>query len=742
MRIKDKELNAIQVIMGFLPFNLIIGQFKHNLFAILFWFILFGIVADTLGYAFGVPFLFYSPEYMGTVSPWSFYLVGFALGGFVMGFNTYSYIKLGPQYPFLVSVNRPFLKFCINNGIIPVVFLIFYIVKIIQFQSTEEFAETTDILLYILALLLGLGSFITLSVFYFFRMSFKFISGDHASESEKPIESVVMNERKWYDPFKFNKKRTYIYFGLRLNLQVSRSISHLDQHTVQQVYAKNRINSSSYEILTILIFFLLGLFSRYETFEVPAATSIILLITVFLMITSALQSWFRKWFYFILVGGIIVMNFLSLHTHFFQYKNYAYGLDYSSEALSDYSISHITQSHTNDSLIQKSYQNYIEILENWKKSTGEDKPKLVIINSSGGGSRSALWTFSVLQQADFLTRGKLTNNIHMITGASGGMVGAAYFRQLMIEKLEGKIPHLYAPQYKANIGNDLLNRLSFMASTNDIFIRYQKFHYNDKAYTKDRGFAWEDQLIQNTQNLLDHNLDYYKSYEASGQIPMMIFSPTVVNDGRRMLISPHNLLFLTDNTRERNIFENLDFQSFFDKQEPNRVRFSSVLRSSSTFPFVMPMVTLPTTPEIQLMDAGIRDNYGTKTTLAVLHRINKWVEENTSGVVIIRIRDTKKLLDDESYNQVGFIEKITLPFNNVYKNFPRVQDFNQDELMESFLSKSNFPVDILEFNLRERKMDRISLSWHLTTQEKNKINQAIRSKSNLKELDRLKKLLE
>lgn len=741
MKIKDKDLNTAQVIMGFLPFNLLVGQFKHNLFAILFWFILFGIIGDALGYAFGVPFLFYSPEYMGTVSPWSFYLVGFALGGFIMGFNTYSYIKLGPLYPFLVSVNRPFLKFCINNGIIPFTFLIFYTIKIIQFQSSEEFAEGSEIALYILALFFGLISFITLSVIYFFRVSFKFISGDHESEFEKPIESVVMKEEKWYDPFRFNKKRTYVYLGLKLNLQVSRSISHLDEQTVQQVYAKNRINSSSYEILTILIFFLLGLFSQYEAMEVPAATSIILLITVFLMITSALQSWFGKWFYFILIGGILSMNFLSLHTKLFQYKNYAYGMNYAPEARSEYTIDQIRVTHTNDSLIDASYKNYINILENWKAATGDEKPKLVIINSSGGGSRSALWTFSVLQQADFLTNGELTKNLHMITGASGGMVGAAYFRQLMIEKQEGKIPHLYAPEYKNNIGNDLLNRLSFMASTNDIFIRYQKFHYNDMSYSKDRGYAFEDQLLKNTNNLLEHNLSYYREYESSGRIPMMILSPTIVNDGRRMLISPHSLLFITNTNDERNIFENLDFQSFFNKQSPNDIRFTSVLRSSSTFPFVMPMVTMPTTPEIQLMDAGIRDNYGTKTTLAILQRVNKWIEENTSGVVIIRIRDTKKILDDESYNQVGFIEKITLPFNNVYKNFPRVQDFNQDELMAGFKSKNSYPIDIIEFNLREKKLDRISLSWHLTTQEKNKIDQAIKSKNNLQELAKLKELL-
>ena len=738
MKIKDKKLNLFQVFIRFLPFNLIVGQFKHNLFSIIFWAFLFAIVADSLGYAFGIPFLFYSPEYMGTISPWSFYLVGFALGGFIMGFNTYSYIKLGPYYPFLVSLNRPFLKFCINNSLIPIFFIVYYIIRIVKFQNSEEITDVVSILLYVTALLLGLGSFLTLSAVYFFRMRFQFISQDSNLESEKPIKSVVIREKKWYDSHQFNRKKSYIYLGLKLNFQVSRDIGHLDEHTVQQVYAKNRTNSSFYEILTIGIFFVLGLLSQFKVLEVPAAASIILLITVFLMIISALQSWFGKWFYFILLGALIGMNYMSLNSKLFQYKNYAYGLDYENN-LTDYSINSISNYHSNDSLINASYENYISILEKWRDATGEEKPRLVIVNSSGGGSRSALWTFSVLQQADFLTKGKLTRNLHMITGASGGMIGAAYFRQIMIEKKEGKIPHLYNPNYKDNIGKDLLNRLSFMASTNDIFIRYQKFYYKNHSYTKDRGFAFEDQLMQNTQNILEHNLGYYKDYEDSGNIPLIILSPTVVNDGRRLLISPQSLLFITQNNSQEDIYENLDFQSMF--KNPNNMRFASALRASSTFPLVMPMVTMPTIPEIQLMDAGIRDNYGTKTTLAILRKVKNWIAANTSGVVLIKIRDTKSILDDESYNKVGLLDKITLPFNNVYKNFPRVQDFNQDELMENFLSKSYFPIDIVEFNLRERKDDRISLSWHLTRQEKNKIEKAIISRNNLEELKRLRTLL-
>lgn len=744
MKIQDREMNFFQVLTGFFPVNIIISQFKFNLFAILFWGILFGIVSDGLGYSFGIPFLFYSPEYLGTVSPWSFYLVGFALGGFIMGFNTYSYIKLGPHYPFLVTVNRPFIKFCINNSLIPVAFIIYYIVQILIFQSNEEFASNFNKMMYILALLAGTLTFLVLSSIYFFRISFKFIPHKQP-ESEKPIESVMVNEGNWFKQFRFERDRTFIYLGLKLKLHASRSTKHLDKHVVEQVYAKNRINSSVYEILTICVFFILGFFNQYPLLEVPAAMSIILLLTVFLMLFSALQSWFRGWIFVFLISALLIMDQLSIHTEMFRYSNYAYGLDYSKDATTEYSIQNISRISGNDSLRQSSFNNYLKTLENWKKQTGEEKPKLVIINTSGGGSRSALWTFTVLQQADIILKDQLTKNVHLITGASGGMIGAAYYRQLMIEEHEGRITHYKGNELRDNMGKDLLNRLSFMASTNDIFIRYQKFSYNNHLYTKDRGFAFEQQLIKNTDGVLDHELGYYKSYEKQAIIPTMIFSPTIVNDGRRLLICSQPVNFLTADTTERigqqTISENLEYHTLFSKQDAEKIRFTSVLRASATFPFVMPMVTMPSTPEIQLMDAGIRDNYGTKTTVEFLNSMKDWIKENTSGVIILQIRDTKKVLDNERYNQVSFIEKLTLPFNNMYKNFPRVQDFNQEELLNSLTLSLNFPIDVIDFNLREKQEDRISLSWHLTTQEKIKIETALMSADNMSSLIKLKTLL-
>jgi len=155
----------------------------------------------------------------------------------------------------------------------------------------------------------------------------------------------------------------------------------------------------------------------------------------------------------------------------------------------------------------------------------------------------------------------------------------------------------------------------------------------------------------------------------------------------------------------------------------------------------MPMISLPTTPRIQLMDAGIRDNYGGKTMMEFLNIMKDWISENTSGVVVVQIRDTKKQLEDESNSSVSFLSKITLPFGNMYKNFPRVQDYNQDELIRLGSQSLDFPINIISFNLKEKVNDRISLSWHLTTQEKKKIYKAYFSEANQESLNDLKELL-
>ncbi len=737
MKINNEDWSVFDVIRGFFPLRLLITHVKHNLISLFFWLILFLIVSDGLGSAFGLSYLFLSPEYLGEVSGISFLFSGFALGGFIMGFNTFSYLKIGAYYPFFTTISKPFVKFCINNAVIPIAFIVFYLVKMGSFQMFEEYRGFGDVVIYSLSFLGGISLFLVFSIFYLFPILRR--NKLMAEQIDEPISSRIHKNEKWYDIFKTQRDRTYIYIGKRMRFAVSRSTKHFDQELVERVYAKNRVSSSLYEILTITIFFVLGLLSNYSFFEVPAAASIILLITICLMIFSALYSWLKVWIYPLVLVVLTGMNYLSVQTNMFKFSSFAYGLDYSKK--DDYSIERILK--LSEVKGDESYNDYIKTLENWKKNTGEKKPKLVVINVSGGGSRSAMWAMTIMDNVDRVMDNKLSKHTQMITGASGGMVGASYYREILLRKHKGEFKSKENVDFVKDMGKDMLNKLAFMASTNDIFIRYRKFNYAGQNYVIDRGYGFEEQLNENTNSVLDHSLGYYKSYEQNGIIPTMIFSPTIVNDGRRLLISSQSLRFLTNNsTSEFNSCENIDFHDLLSKQNSNKVRFTSVMRASASFPFVMPMISLPTNPSVQIMDAGIRDNYGGKTTMEFLYTMKDWIKENTSGVIIVQIRDVKKVRDDEVYKQISFMDKFTLPFGNMYKNFPRVQDFNQDELLKLSKDAFDFPLDKVSFNLLEKKLDRISLSWHLTRQEREKVQKAFFSKENQQSLKVLEGLLE
>jgi len=737
MKINNEDWSVFDVIRGFFPLRLLITHVKHNLISLFFWLILFLIVSDGLGSAFGLSYLFLSPEYLGEVSGISFLFSGFALGGFIMGFNTFSYLKIGAYYPFFTTISKPFVKFCINNAVIPIAFIVFYLVKMGSFQMFEEYRGFGDVVIYSLSFLGGISLFLVFSIFYLFPILRR--NKLMAEQIDEPISSRIHKNEKWYDIFKTQRDRTYIYIGKRMRFAVSRSTKHFDQELVERVYAKNRVSSSLYEILTITIFFVLGLLSNYSFFEVPAAASIILLITICLMIFSALYSWLKVWIYPLVLVVLTGMNYLSVQTNMFKFSSFAFGLDYSKK--DDYSIDRILK--LSEVKGDESYNDYIKTLENWKKNTGEKKPKLVVINVSGGGSRSAMWAMTIMDNVDRVMDNKLSKHTQMITGASGGMVGASYYREILLRKHKGEFKSKENVDFVKDMGKDMLNKLAFMASTNDIFIRYRKFNYAGQNYVIDRGYGFEEQLNENTNSVLDHSLGYYKSYEQNGIIPTMIFSPTIVNDGRRLLISSQSLRFLTNNsTSEFNSCENIDFHDLLSKQNSNKVRFTSVMRASASFPFVMPMISLPTNPSVQIMDAGIRDNYGGKTTMEFLYTMKDWIKENTSGVIIVQIRDVKKVRDDEVYKQISFMDKFTLPFGNMYKNFPRVQDFNQDELLKLSKDAFDFPLDKVSFNLLEKKLDRISLSWHLTRQEREKVQKAFFSKENQQSLKVLEGLLE
>jgi hypothetical protein len=746
----NKYIQSWYTFRDFFPIHLIFSQVKFNIVVLFYWAFLFAVINGFFGLSFGAPFLFVSPEYLGETTYMSFLLLGFSIGGFIMAFHTYSYIRLGPFYPFIATLSRPYFKFCLNNSAIPLLFLINICINVWSFQRSQELLDWFDIFLFIVSLLVGTLLFIVLAFMYFFPTNkdlFR-MTGKRSEDyivAESNIKTSFHKKQRWFEHFVRGKDDTYTYIGSKLKVKQSRSCHHYDITILNKVFVQNYTNATLFEVTLIISFIIVGLFRDNEVFQVPAAVSIMMLITILLMLISAFFSWFKRWTYVIIILILFGMNNISKSSYLFQFQSNAFGLSYLNKDIQPYSPQAINNLITTE-MITSDKKNYLGVLNNWKAKQGHEKPKLVILNTSGGGLRSALWTFKVMRDLDSMTQGKFSNSLHLITGASGGMIGASYYRDLLIDKSDGKIASTEATFFLENISKDLLNRIAFSISTSDIFFRMQKVEYNGQEYPKDRGYAFEQQLIKNLNGSFDKSLGDYFEPERTAVIPTMIFTPTIVNDGRRLLISSQQLSFLQQNHSSDSmglnpIVENVEYQKFFANSNPNDIRFTSVLRMNATFPYIMPMVTMPTNPGMQVMDAGIRDNYGTKTTITFIHALEDWIRENTSGVIIVKVRDSKKQLKGEEYKQVGMFDKLFLPFGNMYGNFPRVQDLDQDELiMNSQLYKEGL-VNVVTFNLRESPQDKISLSWHLTGQEKKKIVEAVNSTENRREIEILLNLL-
>ncbi|MFZ6053112.1 hypothetical protein [Halocola ammonii] len=750
----------------FFPFRLLMLHLKKNHFLLFFWVLLIGFTINVFASRYGVVYQFLYPEYRGTSTFVSFAMVGFALGGFILAFNLYTYILHGFRFPFIATLQRPFYKFSLNNFIIPLVYVIVYLYATIKFQLEKELLGGWEVAQNCAGFIAGMFIFLIVSQLYFFytNRSVHHFTAEVSDEEdlieemasdENPVKTTIHNKNRWSQKDLHSRSwRVLTYLSTPFKINLARQSQHYHSDVLNKVFSQNHINASIFEIVLVVSFILIGTFRENSFFVIPAAASALLFFTILLMVVSALFSWVKGWTLTFFIFIFVMINYSFESLPFMNIENHAYGLDYSGEK-AEYSAERIESLNTNDSLLKADESSTIEILNNWKsRNTHSEngvrrKPKLVIVNTSGGGLRSALWTMNSLLHADSALNGKLLERTQFITGASGGMVGAAYLRELYYRKQLGAGIDLYDPRYIENISKDLLNPILFSIATNDFFIRYQSFEYDGHSYTKDRAHAFEKQLHQNTDYVLDKQLGEYAVPEKEGLIPMMVLSPTIINDGRRLLISSQQVSYLTRNQADQSVHssaipEDVEFSELVGDDEANDLRFSSALRMNATFPYILPSVSLPTDPTVSVMDAGLRDNFGTKTTLQYIYTFREWINENTSGVVILQVRDTQKTFGLIERKQ-SLIDKFTAPLGSIYGNVTRMQEYNNDQLIRYISAWFEQDVDVVTFQLDEEIEDQkdthISLSWHLTEIERKRILDGIRSDQNQKELERLVELL-
>lgn len=747
-------------ILYFFPVQLLINHLKRNHTLLCFWFVLFGTLEGYLGSFLGLRHLFLAPEYIGYSGFGGFLIMGIALGGFTMAFHSTSCILDMHRFPFVGTLSKPFAKFCLNNSIIPFAYLITYIIAIIRFQYIEQKNTPINIAIKIIGLLAGCTC-ISLVVFIYIALTSKDIFAYRAKSRIGRLKQaffyrVTLARRLFFaNKTTFNVK-SYLENPFRLGYTKNLDKYH-NSAVVAKIFNQNQLNLIFFEVMAVVMLFALGFLSHHTFSQIPAAASGILFLAILMMFIGLLSFWTRGWATTTMILLIITLNLLTKYGIApGSRSSQAFGMCYES-GKANYGLTHIQQINSTAHYLQDK-QTTLQILNNWRKKFAATKaPKLVLICASGGGQRAALWVLRVLQTVDRSTQGKFMQHTMLMSCVSGGALGASYFRELYLRKKLGESIDPYSGVHLEKIARNALNPIVFNLLTNDILLDVNKFHYRGMVYRRDRGHALEDQINQLTDAILEKPLQAYRTPELKSLIPMLLLTPTIINDGRKLFISPHNVSYMgSDLPQDRLTTANpkikgIDFMRFFRNQGAAHLRFLSALRMAATYPYILPSIMLPSTPAIEVMDAALFDNFGVTDAVRFLYVFREWIAKHTSGVILVTIRSTAQDKEPRhSTSQKSLFQKLNNPIENLQTAWINMQDIRNDDLIKLTNEALGHRVTAISFQytpIRQEKgryasFRRASLSWHLTNEEKQHIVQAMYAKNNQAALTKLKALLE
>ncbi len=316
---------------------------------------------------------------------------------------------------------------------------------------------------------------------------------------------------------------------------------------------------------------------------------------------------------------------------------------------------------------------------------------LVVVATSGGGIRAAVWSVVVLEGLEQWIAG-FPDHLRIITGASGGMVGAAHY----VSARTGPGQRTATPEQVAEAASG--DALSPVARA---FL----------SFAGDRGRALEAAWERNSnERLAVHFKDLAKG-ENDGWRPSLVFTPTIVEDGRRLVISNLNLHGLLANPAfqieqalcSKDPCKPCDtsvssVQLFAgDGDAYQNLKLSSAARMSATFPWITSAVLLPSNPERRIVDAGYYDNYGVDLAVQWIRSHEAWFREKHVPVLLVQIRDGQEFekrtkIDEDGAGFWGRgISPLSAPIEAFMATRTATMNYRNDEALEELASDFRTP---------------------------------------------------
>ncbi|HNC39144.1 MAG TPA: hypothetical protein PK492_07240, partial [Chitinophagaceae bacterium] len=346
------------------PIQLLFLHFRKYQSLLIFWFILFSTVNGTFMKTFGADSLFLAPEYLGNVNSISSAIVGASIGMFVMSWNIGTFILFSRQFRFLAATTNPFLKYCINNAIIPLLFIIFYFFKAYDFDHNKELIPAKDILFLLGGFLCGFIFMIAASFLYFFR----------ADRTIQRKMVPVMNNPQSYITHLANVKEVYHgvppitvewYFETPFKLKKARDVSHYTDAFVESILKRHHIAAILSVFIAFIFLLIIGFLLESPFFQLPAAAAITIFFAILIGVSGAMAHFLQGWTIPALLGFILLLN-VFYKFDWIDPRNKAYGINYENKAQRPaYTVEGLRAICTPEQ-VAADRQNMMEILNAWK----------------------------------------------------------------------------------------------------------------------------------------------------------------------------------------------------------------------------------------------------------------------------------------------------------------------------------------------------------------------------------------
>ncbi len=267
---------------------------------------------------------------------------------------------------------------------------------------------------------------------------------------------------------------------------------------------------------------------------------------------------------------------------------------------------------------------------------------LVVVCASGGGIQAAGWTVQVLAGLQKELGTSFTRAIGLISSASGGSVGSMYF----LDQFEGGFPpEPSLDKIFTRATEDSLDAVGWGLAYPDLVraigLPFLVDKYSDRGAAMERN--WQRHLTKPQATLAD-----WREQILDGEIPIPVFNATLVEDGRRFLITP--MSFIKDveypssdeggiDNDQKRARKAIDFNTlFFDTHQgiPYDLSVATAARLSATFPYVSPIARNDGDfkRNYHVADGGFFDNAGLFTAIEWL---DEWLDVFSKDLSIKRV---------------------------------------------------------------------------------------------------------